>query len=221
VRTGPDSHGRGKGLPWVLAALGVLLVLAGGFMLLRHGGGGSTKADVHAAPARPAQVARARVHGAGAQTTHEPRPSGAGRPLRLAAPSLAVSAPVTPIELEGTALVPPSDPQVLGWWRDGSLPGAARGTAVITGHTVHTGGGSFDHLRALRPGDPISIRTTRGVLDYRVTTVRNYSKAQLTDHARSIFSRTVPGRLALITCTDWNGVDYESNTVVFATAIDH
>jgi LPXTG-site transpeptidase (sortase) family protein len=160
------------------------------------------------------------VHGAGAHTTLERR-SDAARPLRLAAPSLALSAPVTPIELEGTALVPPSDPQVLGWWSDGSLPGAARGTAVITGHTVHTGGGSFDHLKELRPGDPISVKTTRGVLAYRVTTVRNYSKAQLTDHAKSVFSRTVPGRLALITCTDWNGVAYESNTVVFATPVGH
>jgi hypothetical protein len=52
-----------------------------------------------------------------------------------------------------------------------------------------------------------------------VDAVSDYSKAWLATHARSVFSQTVRGRLAVVTCTDWNGTIYESNTVVLATPV--
>jgi hypothetical protein len=46
-----------------------------------------------------------------------------------------------------------------------------------------------------------------------------YRKATLAAHAAEIFSQGVPGRLELITCEDWNGRAYESNTVATATPL--
>ncbi len=137
-------------------------------------------------------------------------------PTRLVVPALHVDAPVVPISAPGGVLLPPSDPQVLGWWRDGAEPGAATGSALLTGHTVHTGGGAFDDLETLRPGDAVQIQTRRGRLRYVVSTVRIYRKATLAHDAARLFSQTVPGRLVLVTCEDWNGSTYLSNAVVVA-----
>jgi hypothetical protein len=43
-----------------------------------------------------------------------------------------------------------------------------------------------------------------------------YRKARLAEDAARVFSQTVPGRLVLITCEEWNGSAYLSNAVVFA-----
>ena len=67
----------------------------------------------------------------------DPRP---GRPSLITLPSLAVQAPVVPVRLVGGGLTPPSDPTSVGWWAEGALPGARRGSALLVGHTVHTGG---------------------------------------------------------------------------------
>ena len=82
----------------------------------------------------------------------------------------------------------------------------ATGGALITGHTVHTGGGAFDDLDTMKPGELVRVRTPRGVLDYAVSQVTVYRKSTLARDAERIFSQTVPGRLVLITCEDWNGI---------------
>ena len=105
---------------------------------------------------------------------------------------------------------------MLGWWSDGAVAGAARGSVLITGHTVHTGGGAFDDLETLEPGDAVQVRTAKGLVGYAVTEVRIYRKASLARHAESVFNQSVPGRLVLVTCEDWNGTTYLSNAVVFA-----
>jgi len=132
---------------------------------------------------------------------------------------LQVSAPVVGIAAEQGSLTPPSNPQKLGWWSDGAQPGARLGSAVITGHTVHTGGGAFDNLGQLQPGDAVGVTTSRGQLSYRVTSVTTYRKQTLAKNAARVFDQTVPGRLVLITCEDWNGKVYLSNTVVIAQRI--
>lgn len=105
---------------------------------------------------------------------------------------------------------------MVGWWSAGAQPGAKRGSAVITGHTVHTGGGAFDQLDLLRKGDRVIVSTARGALRYRVTGVTTYRKRALAAHATEVFDQDVPGRLVLITCEDWNGTVYLSNVVVIA-----
>ena len=139
-----------------------------------------------------------------------------GVPARLVVPKLHVDAPVVPIAAPGGVLLPPSNPQTLGWWHDGAKPGAATGSALITGHTVHTGGGAFDDLETLVRGDSVRVVTRGGSLRYVVSTVRVYRKSTLARDAQRLFSQRVPGRLVLITCEDWNGSTYLSNAVVVA-----
>jgi LPXTG-site transpeptidase (sortase) family protein len=227
VRTRPDRQPkRGKGPARALAVLGSLLVaLAVTLVVLDHSEGEDARGRTASAGRRFADPdSRVLPRKPVAATAREAAPAlrrlgAAGRPVRLEVPALDVAAPVTAIGLEGRALVPPADPTVLGWWRGGAVPGAARGTSVITGHTVHTGGGVFDDLADLRPGDRVRVTTTNGALVYRVSSVTTYRKATLAAHAAEIFSQGVPGRLELITCEDWNGRAYESNTVATATPL--
>ena len=129
---------------------------------------------------------------------------------------LAIDVPVIPVTPEGGVLFPPDNPLELGWYRYGARPGAANGSAVIAGHTVHTGGGALDELDDLRAGDTVRVTTTNGTIGYRVSDLSILSKTQFAERAQKVFSATVPGRLVLITCTDWDGQDYLSNTLVYA-----
>lgn len=87
---------------------------------------------------------------------------------------------------------------------------------MITGHTVHDGGGAFDNLDELAPGSVIVVSTVRGSVRYRVATVTTYRKATLAKRAAQLFDQGVGGRLVLVTCEDWNGEVYLSNVVVVA-----
>lgn len=203
--------GRGPRSWWVAAA-GAALVVAGllAWFLQAPGAGGAPAAR-SAAPSHSPAVAR---------TTTAPAvraPWVPGAPRRVLIPALHVAAPVLPVRAPGGTLVPPSDPQQLGWWAGGARPGAARGSALVTGHTVHTGGGALDDLETLERGDTVVVRTDKGRVRYVVRRVAVYSKGSVADHAERLFSQTVPGRLVLVTCEDWNGERYLSNVVVVAT----
>lgn len=143
----------------------------------------------------------------------------AGPPSRVVLPRLSIDVPVVAIDAPGGVLTPPDDPQVLGWWRAGAVPGARRGSALITGHTVSSGGGALDDLETLEAGDRATVRTRHGSIDYRVGRVEIFRKATLAQEAARVFSQQVPGRLVLITCEDWNGTTYESNVVVTARPV--
>jgi LPXTG-site transpeptidase (sortase) family protein len=148
---------------------------------------------------------------------HHARPSWKPAvPERVVIDRLGVSSPVVPINTVGNALIPPSDPQLLGWWSDGAQTGAKRGSALVTGHTVHTGGGALDNLERLGPGDRVTVRTGRGTIDYDVRTVQIFRKGSVARHAERLFSQEVAGRLVLVTCEDWDGTRYLSNVVVVA-----
>jgi LPXTG-site transpeptidase (sortase) family protein len=209
----------------VASALGLALSLTG-FVATARSAASSQPAPGVVAPAvstEPFVVAPSvRLAAAESTASAAPKPSAdpaKGVPVRLVVRSLRIEVPVVPIEAPAGVLVPPGDPQTLGWWRDGAKPGAARGSALITGHTVSTGGGAFDDLDTLERGDRVRVRTTHGRIDYRVAAVTIYRKASLADDARRIFSQSVPGRLVLITCEDWNGVVYLSNAVVLAEPV--
>lgn len=151
-----------------------------------------------------------------ARSSREP---GAGAPHRVEIDALGIDVPVVPIQLEVSTLVPPSDPQTLGWWADGAVPGAKRGSAIITGHTVHTGGGALDNLETLVPGQVFTVRTGAGSIDYSVGRVEVFDKERVSRAAVRLFSQGVRGRLVLITCEDWDGTGYNSNVVVFARPV--
>jgi len=203
-------RGRPAPLRWAgLVALAGLGVAAVGVWLEY----GARSAAQPVAASTPISKPVPKLAGPSAPVTKAPRP---GEPQRISLPSLGVSAKVVGIQARGDSLTPPSDPRVVGWWSDGTRPGARTGSAVITGHTVQAGGGAFDDLETLRKGASIVVTTARGQLKYHVTAVATFRKQSLAEFAEKIFDQDLPGRLVLITCEDWNGEVYLSNVVVLA-----
>jgi hypothetical protein len=209
------------------SALGLALV-AGGVVALGEGTA-QTRPPVPTAGASSSRFAvapevslRPREQGTGAaaagrrEPTRGPRHPAAGIPVRVVIGALGVDVPVVGIDAPGGVLTPPDDPQVLGWWRSGARPGAAVGSALVTGHTVSTGGGALDDLETLTRGQRVLVRTRQGTVPYAVTGVRIFAKSTLARAAARVFDQSAPGRLVLITCEDWNGTAYESNVVVTA-----
>jgi LPXTG-site transpeptidase (sortase) family protein len=143
---------------------------------------------------------------------------GPAQPVRLVVPSLRIRAKILPIEVNQQAVLdPPEDPRDVGWWKRSARPGKPSGQTVLTGHTVHTGGGVMDDLRKLRRGNAVRVVTPKGVMVYRTTRVVTWSKAELAKRSVSIFEqRRDDNRLVLITCSGWTGSDYKDNVVVFA-----
>lgn len=139
-------------------------------------------------------------------------------PVRLVIPALRVKAPVLPIEVNSEQVLdPPRNPRDVGWWQRSARPGGKQGQTVLTGHTVHTGGGVMDDLGELRRGQRVKVVTRAGTMEYRTTRVVTWTREELTERATDIFAQDRGGnRLVLITCDEWTGSHYESNIVVFA-----
>ena len=158
-----------------------------------------------------------------AQPTEVPTASGpmaaAGDPVQLIVPRLQVNAPVVAISGNSGELLPPSDPLMIGWWLEGPKPGDAQGTTLLTGHTVHYGGGAFDHLASLVVGDRFRIRTVKGVITYVVQGVRKYTTGTLARESKSLFRLAGAPKVLLITCANWNGSIYLDNTVVMGAPV--
>ena len=144
--------------------------------------------------------------------------SAPAKPTRLVVPALGLRAPIAPIEVSPSGVLdPPADVDVVGWWQRSMRPGAGRGQTVLTGHTVHTGGGVMDRLGDLRRGQAVRVVTPKGAMVYRTTRVVTLSKAELAEQSQGLFGQERDRtRLVLITCTDWNGSDFDSNIVAFA-----
>jgi LPXTG-site transpeptidase (sortase) family protein len=147
-------------------------------------------------------------------TPTEPRADGVAYTLHI--PSIGVRAPVIAVKSENRVLNPPKDPDVVGWWSDGAMPGDEVGSAILVGHTVSTGGGAFDDVDKLRSGDPVEVANGAGTLTYQVDTVQVLPKGEIANQAETLFDQSVAGRLVLVTCEDWDGKVYHSNVVATA-----
>jgi LPXTG-site transpeptidase (sortase) family protein len=164
-------------------------------------------------------------HAAGNGRHDRSRPVAAlaaiGAPERLVVPSVGIDAPVVPIETSTDGvLTPPADVDTAGWWRRSAEPGARAGQVLVTGHTVHDGDGSMDAIGGVKAGDRVRLRSGEQTAIYRATAVAVYSRAEVAGQARRLFGQDRDrGRLVLVTCTDWNGEDYESNIIVFADPV--
>ena len=144
---------------------------------------------------------------AGSSETATPKaPPTAPTRLRLGD----IDAPVVPLEMAGSALTPPDDPHVLGWW--GKRAGARHGTTLLTGHTVHDGGGTFDDLEET----PVGARAHLDRHSYEVRSVQVISKDVLARRAPALFAQTGRPKLVLVTCEDYDRTTghYASNVVV-------
>ncbi len=147
------------------------------------------------------------------ETESPPRDTIGGQ-WGLRIPAIGVETPVVSLTMTPErALVPPSDPSLVGWWSEGAGPGDGEGSVVIVGHSVSTGGGVFDDIDELKSGDRIQIEH----LDYRVQSVEVMSKPDLARRAEEIFDQSVPERLVLVTCEGWDGETWQSNAVAIAT----
>jgi len=145
----------------------------------------------------------------------------ASAPRRLQIKAIGVDARVVPVPVGADAVLdPPADYREVGWWDASARPGAGRGQTVVTGHTVHTGGGAMDRIGRLRPGRKVDVVTRQGTMRYRVQRVRVLSQAALARDAVRLFGqRGGSGRLVLVSCTGWNGSSYDSNVVVLASPL--
>ena len=144
-----------------------------------------------------------------------------GQPDRLVLPSLGIRAPVAPIETSPDGvLTPPAEVDTVGWWQRSAEPGARKGQVLVTGHTVQQGDGAMDTIGQMKAGDPVLLRSGDRTASYRASDVVVYSRAEIATKAHALFGQDRGrGRLVLVTCTDWNGTDYESNIVVFARPV--
>ncbi|WP_262848631.1 class F sortase [Mumia quercus] len=179
-------------------------------------------------PSTPSSPADPPSPAAVSQTT-EPPPEpggtvalakGRARPRLVVVPALGVEAPVEPMHVVDGVLTPPSPATTVGWWDRSARPGSSKGTVVVAGHTVHQGGGAFDDLGRLVPGDRVVMRTKRAKTRYSVTRVETYDRDTLARKSSRIFRQRGKPRLVLITCEDWDGEAYLSNTVVYAVPLD-
>ena len=122
-------------------------------------------------------------------------------PARLKVPALGINANVEEVGKRADgAMGTPADFMNVGWWSEGSKPGAA-GNAVFAGHVNNalTKPGVFEHLSQIKKGDYITVSDAEGrTLVYEVQEVALYE----TDQAPlpKIFARTGPSQLVLITC---------------------
>lgn len=216
--TGPGSGPTGPGrtpprhrrprprlLPWLAAP--VLLALAAWWGLSQLDGGEQPAAAITPESYDPYE--QSAVPG-------EPVGRAEGR-YDLMLPRSGTKAPV--IEIGGSedrVLLPPKDPLLAGWWRDGAAPGAETGTVVIVGHAVDGGEAAFNGLADLGAGGRVLVSGEGLSQWYRVGSVETMSPEQLAARADELFAQDVPGRLTLVTCADWDGTAFRSNVVVTA-----
>jgi LPXTG-site transpeptidase (sortase) family protein len=93
-----------------------------------------------------------------------------------------------------------------GWYQFTATPGAG-GNAVIVGHVdTYAGPGVFYNLYQLSPGDAVYVTVGRTRQRFRVTSVREMSKASFP--VSQVFGGTAKHMLWLITCG--GAFDYET-----------
>lgn len=141
------------------------------------------------------------------------------KPMELLVPSIGLEAKVVPIATKNGVLTPPDSPMV-GWWNYSARAGSNQGQMLITGHTIHTGGGIMNKLGSVRKGSVVRVKSTKGTWAYRTTSVEVISKEEIAKRSKSLFGQKYgQGRLVLVTCDDWDGEEYLSNIVLFAEPI--
>ncbi|WP_109510366.1 class F sortase [Nocardioides speluncae] len=142
--------------------------------------------------------------------------SGPAVPTRVRIPGLGVDARVQPVDERDGVLTPPSDANRVGWWRKSARLGSKEGAVVVIGHTVEGLSGAFGALGELTRGARVKVYGAGNGRGYRVRQVTELSKDELALESDKLFSKSGPARLVLVTCSDWDGDSYLSNTVVVA-----
>ncbi|MFF5860707.1 class F sortase [Streptomyces sp. NPDC012751] len=198
--------------PLVHAILTACVMTAGVVPLVGGGHGGE--------PPRPsAAQALAASAGAARPTVHPLPPAD---PVRIRIAAIGVNAPMTPVGLDaaGALRTPPDDePDLAGWYGDGTPPGSA-GTAIATGHVDTPAGspGVFYDLGSLPKGATIEIdRADRRTAVFAVRAVELYDRQRFP--SEKVYGGSGRPELRLITCGGGYGerTGYLANVVVYAT----
>jgi sortase (surface protein transpeptidase) len=117
----------------------------------------------------------------------------------------------------------PPDVNTVGWYRYGPAPGAAAGSAVLSGHVDDhlQGVGVFGRIGDLGPGDTVRITDEAGVTrDFSVLSREQWSKGEAP--LDRIFDRGGSSRLVLITCGgsfNSSTLGYDDNVAVTAVPV--
>ena len=145
-------------------------------------------------------------------------PATASDPLELTIDSLGIrNVEILPMDLQEGVLSPPDNPRLVGWWNASADVGADVGTTLLTSHKVASGSGVFERLVEVAPGAEILVSADTGSYRYVVLDVRVLHKDQLAVEAPELFAQDGQHRLVLVTCEDWDGAGFQSNSVVVAT----
>lgn len=140
-------------------------------------------------------------------------------PQELSIPSIGLAAPIIPVGVnaKGEMDVPPGSTQEVGWYADGTVPGAP-GSAVIDAHVF----AAFASLHNIRIGDDVYVFTNAGTkLHFKVTAMRTYPLAEVS--AEALFNASGARQLNLITCAGKyipSQQTYDHRLVVFTTLVD-
>lgn len=143
-------------------------------------------------------------------------------PTRIEIPALKAEAPIVDVVTHNGSLDVPINPKIVGWWKDGARPGAAKGTAILDGHINYAGvEGVLSRIGTLNPGDTVYLwgfdNGKQKKLTFTITGVRTYNKQRLP--YQQIFDQQSIGRLAIVTCGgpfDASTGNYLDNIVAFA-----
>lgn len=202
---------------------GLTACAAAAFLLLA----GCTGPDTSAPPATtPPAVSAAPVPGPAdpPPSSVPPAPSVLPRsaPVSLSVPAAGISSPLLQLGLRenGTLEVPPEPPgSPAGWYTESPTPGE-QGPAVMLGHVNATGGGPgvFADLRALQPGDRLSVAREDGTTAvFAVDRGEQYGKDDFP--TLEVYGNTEGAELRLITCDGYDPEtgEFEDNYVVYAS----
>lgn len=153
-----------------------------------------------------------------------PVPAPPAAPAQIELPTLGVNAEVQAVGVDDAGLMEiPRDVDTVGWYRFGPAPGAAAGSAVLSGHVddVNQGTGVFGRIGDLAPGDPIRITDANGtVRDFTVVAREEWAKGEVP--LDRLFDRAGASRLVLVTCGgsfNSSTLGYDDNIAVTATPI--
>ncbi|WP_159802751.1 class F sortase [Arthrobacter zhaoguopingii] len=181
-----------------------------------------------AAPGTPAPTADSPAPAETTAPTKAPAPApqapavlAASPPLSLSIPAIGATSELLRLGLRAdeTLEVPPDGPGApASWYTESPTPGE-RGPAVLLGHVNATDGGKgvFAGLRALKPGDLVSVAREDGTTaEFQVLRGEAYAKDAFP--TAKVYGNTPGAELRLITCDGYDPAtgEFDDNYVVYA-----